>query len=94
MLVKSIFLLSQLEKSREAVDAANIRAEYAELMSDVLTDVDTSEKTYEVDLKQTQDGWTTTFDWPDGVTVPTFAKVNTKATLTYDSTNGVTVTIK
>ena len=28
---------SQLEKSREAVDAANIRAGYAELMSDVLT---------------------------------------------------------
>ena len=28
---------SQLEKSREAVDAANIRAAYAEIMADALT---------------------------------------------------------
>ncbi len=52
---------SQLEKSREAVDAANIRAEYAELMSDVLTgDYSTGAgaKTYSVKLKQQVAGWT------------------------------------
>ena len=51
---------SQLEKSREAVDAANIRAGYAELMSDVLTgDYKTGDgaKTYSVGLKQQTGDW-------------------------------------
>ena len=60
---------SQLEKSREAVDLANIRAAYAEVMTSALTedkstdsvDVSTDGKTYskEVTLTQTVDGWTT-----------------------------------
>lgn len=49
---------SQLEKSREAVDMANIRSAYAEVAASALTDPDTSaEKT--VTLKQTQEGWQT-----------------------------------
>ena len=62
---------SQLEKSREAVDLANIRAAYAEVMTAALTgdaknvgDVkyDSTNKTYTytVALKQQKDGWTTT----------------------------------
>ncbi len=49
---------AQLEKSREAVDAANIRAMYAELMSDVLTgDYDTTANAYQVTLKQQTADW-------------------------------------
>ena len=50
---------SQLEKSREATDAANIRAAYAEVMVAGLSeDTDNYEK--EVSAKQTQDGWQNT----------------------------------
>ncbi len=47
---------TQLEKSREAVDLANIRAAYAECAADVLTDV---KSTYfkKVDPKQATAGW-------------------------------------
>ena len=50
---------SQLEKSREATDMANIRAAYAEVAASALTDPDTSKKA-EVKLKQTKTGWQTT----------------------------------
>ena len=61
---------SQLEKSREAVDLANIRAAYAEVMTSALTadeansgnvTYDSTAKTYTatVTLKQTKDGWQT-----------------------------------
>lgn len=46
---------SQLEKAREATDAANIRAAYAEVVSDQLTDGKTTLKP--VVLTQTQKGW-------------------------------------
>jgi len=47
---------TQLEKSREAVDLANIRAAYAECTADVLTD---SKNGYykKVNPKQTKAGW-------------------------------------
>ena len=58
---------SQLEKSREAVDEANIRAAYAEVMMAALTEDQTSEtgiwnstnNDYEkvVNLKQAKDEW-------------------------------------
>ena len=50
---------SQLEKSREAVDIANIRTAYAEVSAEALTN---SDKNYSitVNLKQTQSGWQTT----------------------------------
>lgn len=54
---------TQLEKSREAVDAANIRAAYAEVMSAGITG-DTSKYTKSVTLKQQKSGWQNTFDFP------------------------------
>lgn len=53
----------QLEKSREAVDAANIRSQYAEVISDALLDgtsVNGKEKYGAVKLKQKQDTWKNT----------------------------------
>ena len=46
----------QLEKSREATDASNIRAAYAEVAASALTDPDEDHKA-EVELKQKQDEW-------------------------------------
>ena len=58
---------SQLEKSREAVDAANIRAAYAEVLSDKITAGNsTAEK--EVTLTQTKAGWQNEFDFPKNLT--------------------------
>ena len=60
---------SQLEKSREAVDAANIRAAYAEIMADAITDdLPADMSKYSVELKQETDGWQTEFDFPDNLT--------------------------
>ena len=50
---------SQLEKSREATDAANIRSAYAEVVAEALAD-GTVEVTREVELKQAVDDWQTT----------------------------------
>ncbi len=58
---------SQLEKSREAVDLANIRAAYAEVMTSALTEEKTNDSvTYDagtysktVTLTQTKAGWIT-----------------------------------
>lgn len=50
---------SQLEKSREATDAANIRSAYAEVMVKAIDDNSTS-STETVNLKQTQGGWQNT----------------------------------
>ena len=47
---------SQLEKAREATDAANLRAAYAEVMAAGLTE-DTGNYKKEVKLTQTQTGW-------------------------------------
>ena len=47
---------AQLEKSREATDAANIRSAYAEVSADLLSD-DASTKTVTVDAKQKKEGW-------------------------------------
>ena len=49
---------SQLEKSRESTDAANIRSAYAEVVAEALTD-GTAEVEREVELKQTVDDWQT-----------------------------------
>lgn len=47
---------TQLEKSRESVDAANLRAAYAEASAEMLTN-DASTKTWEVPAKQTKTYW-------------------------------------
>lgn len=49
--------MSQLEKAREATDAANIRAEYAEITTELLTG--STIGTHEVNLTQTVVGWET-----------------------------------
>lgn len=54
---------TQLEKSREAVDAANIRAAYAEVMTAAISG-DTAGYTKTVTLKQKVAGWQNTFDFP------------------------------
>ena len=50
---------AQLEKSREATDAANIRSAYAEVMTSALTEPD-APKTISVPKQQKQDGWQNT----------------------------------
>jgi len=47
---------SQLEKSRESTDIANVRSAYAEVVTKYLSDGDTS-YTITVDAKQTVSGW-------------------------------------
>lgn len=54
---------SQLEKAREATDAANIRSKYAEMMTNVIANENNS-TTYTVSLKQQQDDWQNQFDFP------------------------------
>lgn len=60
---------SQLEKSREAVDAANIRAAYAEVVSNKVSG-ETSESLIKKTVKLTQEkpGWQNTFDFPENLT--------------------------
>ena len=50
---------TQLEKSRESTDLANIRSAYAECVTDFLTNAGTSYsgKTISVVAQQTQSGW-------------------------------------
>lgn len=50
---------SELEKAREAVDAANIRAAYAEIMVKAVEDP-TQSYTQDVKLKQMEEGWQNT----------------------------------
>ena len=50
---------TQLEKSREATDMANIRSAYAEIVAASLTDPD-NDHTANVPVKQTQAKWQTT----------------------------------
>ena len=54
---------SQLEKSREAVDAANIRAAYAEVASSAITDDKTTWYSSAITLKQQKKGWQSTIDF-------------------------------
>lgn len=90
---------SQLEKSREAVDLANIRAAYAEVMTTALTgdkknsgnvkyDNASNTYTYTVTLKQTKDDWQTTMTDVEigGVASTAFVntpKANGTATVSY-----------
>lgn len=67
----------QLEKAREATDLANVRAAYAEVMSDAATETKTAGSTYDettnrytktVKLKQKKTGWTTANPTVAGIT--------------------------
>ena len=47
---------TQLEKSREATDQANVRSAYAQVMAEYLTNAD-SDHSMAVKARQTQSGW-------------------------------------
>ena len=95
---------SQLEKSREATDASNIRAAYAELMADALLN-DKSTLTREVKLGQGRDSWQKSdisiaggYSGKDvSTTISGTPKANGKCTITYtpaNATGTATVTFK
>ena len=75
---------TQLEKSRESVDAANIRAAYAEVMTAALSE-DTANYTKTVDIKQKGTDWKTTVDWPKEIASTANASITVGgiATITY-----------
>ena len=92
---------SQLEVAREGTDAANLRAKYAEVVADNITNstknTDGTDKTYTVTLRQTQDGWQDQefagqTNWPENMNMADFApEAGKTVTLTY-SNGTVTLT--
>ena len=86
---------SQLEKSKEAVDAANIRAKYAEMMADAVTGDYKGDTAYTVPTKQGTAGWGTAFDFPaDLVGNTTAIPAGGTVTLKWDATNGASIDCK
>lgn len=83
---------NQLEAAREAVDAANLRAAYAEIMANHL--LDSGPASIEVFQKQKRADWQTTFDFPENFSVqgPTAAGKWTVqwSDAAFDNTGGVT----
>lgn len=79
---------SQLEKSKEAVDAANIRAAYAEVMTAAISG-DTANYTKAVPLKQGVEKWQNKFEFPSnlggGTTEP---NTGVTCTVTYTAPSG------
>lgn len=89
---------TQLEKSKEAVDAANIRAVYAEMMADALTgDYDNTANAYTVTPKQKTTGWQTSFDFPAdlkaGETSGTKITNGTDVVLTWTEADGPKISV-
>lgn len=91
---------NQLEKSREAVDAANIRAAYAEVMSAGITG-DSSAYSQSVSLKQQKSKWQNTFDFPSNLKAASTATdpdEGDTATITYNASGSkegtATISIK
>lgn len=87
---------AQLEKSREAVDAANIRASYAQIMADAITSDETLDTTkYSVSLKQEKTGWQTKFDFPENLIETATTEPAKNGTVTFTYADGkVTASIK
>ncbi len=92
---------AQLEKAREATDAANIRSAYAEVMTKALTSTEASATITEtVTLQQKEDGWQTsptpnlggagTISGGDHIdpTVTNTPKAGKTATVTYTPADG------
>lgn len=80
---------AQLEKSREATDAANIRSAYAEVSADLISD-DASTKTVTVKAKQKKEDWQGTdyYNDKDNTIGGQPVKASTKGwTVAADSTN-------
>ena len=78
---------AQLEKSREAVDAANIRAEYAEILSEKVSGETVDFTKHTVSLKQTVNGWATTFEWPSNLTVTGEPGTGKTVTFSWDTSD-------
>jgi len=78
---------SQLEKSREATDQANVRSAYADVMAQYLTNAD-SPYSMQVKSRQTQNSW----QGPVGtITTQVDGK---ESEITYDAkTNGASYTV-
>ena len=86
---------SQLEKAREATDAANIRAAYAEVVSDKITDGDKGTKiAKEVTLTQTQDGWQSDVTFPENLEGSTTELTKGQKVTITATDSGATIDIK
>ena len=80
----------QLESSREAVDAANIRAAYAEAAATALANnSDTTVLTTEAKQKEAE--WTRDFDWPAAFTDAPNAKTSGVYSVTVTTSGSATV---
>ena len=90
---------AQLEKSREAVDAANIRSAYAEVMVEVVSG-DPAKAEKKVKLKQTEADWQNAFEFPENLVPTESAAAPTgtagqEVTIRWDATNSkATVDVK
>ena len=85
---------TQLEKSREAVDASNIRAAYAEIMANAITGDGETTKT--LTMKGEVAGWQNTFEFPSNLAEGT-ATVASKGSVTIslnDTKDGCTASVK
>ena len=81
---------AQLEKSREAVDLANIRAAYAELTADYLQNDAAASKT--VSITQKQENWQGANSGSvAGISVSGSISGNTSYVVTIDASGSVTV---
>lgn len=81
---------NQLEKAREAADAANIRSAYAEVMIAAIGE-DTTNYTKTVKITQTEDGWESEITWPADLKGDLDdVKAGGTATVTYNPTSGET----
>ncbi|MBR3326696.1 MAG: prepilin-type N-terminal cleavage/methylation domain-containing protein [Atopobiaceae bacterium] len=95
---------TQLEKSREATDLANVRSAYAELMAEYITwDGQTDIDPIEVPAKQVQDNWQTDNDEAttiiseghdgEGVEVPAVVGGNYVVSIETEGDDAGTVTV-
>ena len=82
---------SQLEKSREATDAANLRSAYAELTAGLLTD-EAAPSDITVTQRQTVAGWGNTPNLPFSVANPKAGDGNSWTVSINASTGVVTAT--
>lgn len=76
---------AQLEKSREATDAANIRAAYAEVVAAGISG-ETTGLSKNVTLKQKTADWQNAPELPDNATISGTPVVGKTATVTYSDT--------
>lgn len=79
---------AQLERSREATDAANIRSAYAEVMTNAVSGASSSQLKKSVTLRQHEDGWQNTFEFPSNLKAgSTEPAQSNKATVTFSTGN-------